>query len=135
MRGQPGAPGGADTLHRNATQTYDALIAAGFTDAWAALHPADLAGGLTWGHDELLADPDTVPVWRIDLVLFRGTRFGATQAEAIDIVQSSRRKDGRWSLQHSYKGKTYFELEQLGAPSRWNTLRALRVLKWWDGRA
>lgn len=57
-------------------------------------------------------------------------------AEAIDIVRSSRREDGRWSLQHSYKGKTYFELERLGAPSRWNTLRALRVLKWWDrGRA
>jgi hypothetical protein len=42
------------------------------------------------------------------------------------------REDGLWSLQHSYKGKTYFELERLGAPSRWNTLRALRVLKWWD---
>jgi hypothetical protein len=53
-------------------------------------------------------------------------------AEAIDIVRSSQREDGRWSLEHSYKGKTYFELERLGAPSRWNTLRALRVLKWWD---
>jgi hypothetical protein len=53
-------------------------------------------------------------------------------AEAIDIVRSSQRKDGRWSLQQSYKGKTYFELERLGAPSRWNTLRALRVLRWWD---
>ncbi len=53
-------------------------------------------------------------------------------AEAIDIVRSGRRKDGRWPLQHSYKGKTYFELERVGAPSRWNTLRALRVLKWWD---
>jgi hypothetical protein len=54
-------------------------------------------------------------------------------AEAIDIVRGSQLKDGRWSLQHSYKGKTYFELECVGAPSRWNTLRALRVLKWWDG--
>jgi hypothetical protein len=53
-------------------------------------------------------------------------------AEAIDIVRSGRREDGTWALQHSYKGKTYFELERLGAPSRWNTLRALRVLKWWD---
>src|SRR5262245_10773701 len=52
--------------------------------------------------------------------------------EAIEIVRNSRREDGRWSLQHSYKGKTYFELERIGAPSRWNTLRALRVLKWWD---
>jgi hypothetical protein len=40
-----------------------------------------------------------------------------------------------WLLQHAYKGKTYFELERLGAPSRWNTLRALRVLKWWDRRS
>jgi hypothetical protein len=53
-------------------------------------------------------------------------------AEAIAIVRGSRREDGRWSLEHSYKGKTFFELERLGAPSRWNTLRALRVLKWWD---
>jgi hypothetical protein len=53
-------------------------------------------------------------------------------AEAIDLVRKGRRADGRWPLQHVYKGRTYFELERLGAPSRWNTLRALRVLKWWD---
>ena len=53
--------------------------------------------------------------------------------EAIDIVRSTRGDDGRWPLQNSYKGKTYFEMERVGAPSRWNTLRALRVLKWWDG--
>src|SRR5207302_500677 len=53
-------------------------------------------------------------------------------ADAIAIVQSSQRADGRWSLQHAYKGKTYFELERPGAASRWNTLRALRVLKWWS---
>jgi hypothetical protein len=52
--------------------------------------------------------------------------------EAIAIVRQARREDGRWSLQHSHKGKTYFGLERLGAPSRWNTLRALRVLEWWD---
>jgi hypothetical protein len=53
--------------------------------------------------------------------------------DAIDIVRSTRNNDGRWPLQNTYKGQTYFELERLGAPSRWNTLRALRVLKWWDG--
>ena len=53
-------------------------------------------------------------------------------AEAIGIVQNTRRDDGRWSLQNCWKGKTYFELERRGAPSRWNTLRALRVLKWWN---
>jgi len=48
--------------------------------------------------------------------------------DAID----SRRRDGTWLLQNVHKGKTYFELEPAGQPSRWNTLRALRVLKWWD---
>ncbi len=56
-------------------------------------------------------------------------------AEAIEIVHSTRRPDGRWSLQNRWKGKTYFELERRAAPSRWNTLRALRVLKWWNGGA
>jgi hypothetical protein len=53
-------------------------------------------------------------------------------AEAIDIVRSRQCEDGRWLLQNVHKGKTYFEMEALGAPSRWNTLRALRVLKWWE---
>jgi hypothetical protein len=54
-------------------------------------------------------------------------------AEAVEIVRSKRGDDGRWRLEYAYKGKTYFEMERVGAPSRWNTLRALRVLKWWDG--
>ncbi len=53
-------------------------------------------------------------------------------AEAIDVVRAKRATDGRWPLQHVYPGKTWFQLERPGAPSRWNTLRALRVLKWWD---
>jgi hypothetical protein len=53
-------------------------------------------------------------------------------AEAIGIVRNSQGADGRWPLQNRYRGKTYFELERLGAPSRWNTLRALRVLQWWE---
>jgi hypothetical protein len=78
------------------------------------------------------------PRWHYD-VLRALDYFQAVQAprdprlaEAIGIVRESRLADGRWTLQHSFRGKTYFELERLGAPSRWNTLRALRVLKWWD---
>jgi hypothetical protein len=54
--------------------------------------------------------------------------------EAIEIVRNKQRDDGRWPLENRYKGKAYFQLERLGAPSRWNTLRALRVLLWWEGR-
>jgi len=52
--------------------------------------------------------------------------------EAIDLVESKRRSDGRWPLQNSYRGKEHFQMELgPGQPSRWNTLRALRVLNWY----
>jgi len=56
-------------------------------------------------------------------------------ADAIDVVRRHRRADGRWPLQNRHPGKVYFEMEGVGGPSRWNTLRALRVLKWWERAA
>jgi hypothetical protein len=53
-------------------------------------------------------------------------------AEAVAVVRSKCRPDGRWPLDHTYPGQVHFDLEQLGSPSRWITLRALRVLRWWD---
>ncbi len=53
-------------------------------------------------------------------------------SDAIALVEEKRRPDGRWNLEHRYSGKVFFEMERLGTPSRWNTLRALRVLKWWN---
>jgi len=81
------------------------------------------------------------PRWHYDILraldYFQAFKAPRDQrlAEAIDIVRSKQCEDGCWPLENSYRGKTYFELEGLGAPSRWNTLRALRVLKWWDGDA
>lgn len=54
-------------------------------------------------------------------------------AEAVEIVRSKRRTDGAWPLQHRHTGDTYFEMEHPREPSRWNTLRALRMLRWWEG--
>lgn len=55
--------------------------------------------------------------------------------EAVALVQSKRRDDGRWPLEHSYPGKVHFAMDAGdGLPSRWNTLRALRVLDWYGGR-
>jgi hypothetical protein len=45
-------------------------------------------------------------------------------------VESAVERDRR--LQNRWKGKMHFELERLGRRSRWNTLRALQVLKWWN---
>jgi hypothetical protein len=54
-------------------------------------------------------------------------------AEAVEVMRSKRQPDGRWPLDRIHPGRVHFDLEGgVGAPSRWNTLRALRVLDWWD---
>ena len=66
-------------------------------------------------------------------------RAGATpdarSAEAIALVESKRGSDGRWLLENQYPGTMPVELDEgVGRPSRWITLRALRVLDWYSAR-
>jgi hypothetical protein len=57
-------------------------------------------------------------------------------AEAVAVLRSKRQPDGRWLLDRIHPGRVHFDLEDgEGTPSRWNTLRALRVLTWWDRTA
>ncbi len=59
-------------------------------------------------------------------------RLGCTDDrvhEAIDLVCSKQTDEGRWLLENSFNGKTWLDVEQKGAPSKWITLRALRVIK------
>jgi hypothetical protein len=56
-------------------------------------------------------------------------------AEAIELVESKRDGDGRWSLETRHSGTMAVEVdEREGQPSRWNSLRALRVLDWYSAR-
>lgn len=80
--------------------------------------------------------------WRYDVLrtldYFR--RSGATpdprMAEAVEMVRSKQQPDGRWLLDRIYPGRVHFDIEgPVGTPSRWNTLRALRILDWWDASA
>jgi hypothetical protein len=53
--------------------------------------------------------------------------------EAIELVRSKQQPDGTWLLENTHPGAVHFPLEEGdGQPSRWNTLRALRVLDWYD---
>jgi len=53
--------------------------------------------------------------------------------EAIELLRSKQQPDGTWLLENTHPGKVHFALEEGdGQPSRWNTLRALRVLQWAD---
>jgi hypothetical protein len=78
--------------------------------------------------------------WRNDVLraldYFRrsGAKPDSRLAEAVEIVRSKRQPDGRWLLDRIHPGRVHFTLEgEVGEPSRWNTLRALRVLDWWEG--
>jgi hypothetical protein len=75
--------------------------------------------------------------WHYDVL--RGLDYlraaGATPddrvAEAIELVRSRRDADGRWPLENPHPGELHFALDEgEGKPSRWNTLRAMRVLRW-----
>ena len=76
--------------------------------------------------------------WHYDVL--RGleyfARVGAPHDErlqdAIQLLRDKRREDGFWPVQQRYSGKVFFHMEKIGSPSRWNTLRALRVLRWWE---
>jgi hypothetical protein len=53
--------------------------------------------------------------------------------EAIQLLRSKQQPDGTWLLENTHPGKVHFTLEDGdGRPSRWNTLRALRVLRWYE---
>jgi hypothetical protein len=55
---------------------------------------------------------------------------------AIELVRSKRQAGGAWLLENSHPGAVHFELEAGdGKPSRWNTLRAMRALRWYDAVA
>ena len=81
--------------------------------------------------------------WRYDVLrgldYFRAsaTLTGAAPdprlGEAIAYVRSRRLGDGTWPLDRKPTGRTWFDVDDgEGKPSRWVTLRALRVLRWWD---
>jgi len=62
-----------------------------------------------------------------------GVRPDERVGEAIGIVEGNRDAEGRWPLQNVHEGEVHLQMEEgEGAPSRWNTLRAMRVLDWFQ---
>ena len=94
----------SDPLHRDRLLSdptaYPYIIRAGFRDTWAALHPFHPAGGLTWGHDEFLANPTELFDRRIDFVFFRGPSFVPVKAEPVDMVLN-RTQPPLWASDHA----------------------------------
>jgi hypothetical protein len=69
--------------------------------------------------------------WHYDILraleYFRGSD-DPRLADARELLEHKRRPDGTWRLENTHPGRVHFHMEEEGGPSRWNTLRALRVL-------
>jgi hypothetical protein len=50
-------------------------------------------------------------------------------SEAVELLLAQQTEPGRWKMAYSYNGKMWTDIEQKGQPSKWVTLRAVRVLK------
>ncbi|MGH9889475.1 MAG: hypothetical protein ACREBE_28340, partial [bacterium] len=69
----------------------------------------------------------------LDYLRAAGVEPDARVDEAVAIVRGRRQVDGRWLLEVRHRDTLYEELAgPVGAPNRWITLRALRVLQWYE---
>jgi hypothetical protein len=79
---------------------------------------------IRWHYDVLRA---------LDYFRLAGNEPDSRMDEAIDLLCSKRHLHGTWLLENTHPGKIHFALEDGdGRPSRWNTLRAMRVLNWYE---
>jgi hypothetical protein len=79
----------------------------------------------TWWHYDVLRG--------LEYLRSTGVTPDERMAEAIELVASKRDGDGRWLLETRYPGVMPIETDEgEGRPSRWNTLLALRVLRWYE---
>ena len=79
----------------------------------------------TWWHYDILRG--------LEYLRRAGVEPDERVAEAIEMVASKRDGDGRWPLEIRHPGEMLIDIDEgEGRPSRWNTLRALRVLNWYS---
>jgi len=95
------------------------------------LYFSDRTGEIINKHFLMLSYPSR---WFYDILraleYFRaaGIVYDERMRSALDVLIKKRRSDGTWPVQAKHSGQVHFDMEKTGRPSRWNTLRALRVL-------
>ena len=93
----------------------------------------------TWQHvDHRMTKLSFPPRWHFDIIrcldyfqeknIIKDTRMN----DAFNLLINKQTTDGIWKLEIKYPAKLFFEMEKVGKESRWNTLRALRIIKWWE---
>ena len=67
----------------------------------------------------------------LDYFQYSKTKWDERMKPAIEVLLKKRNKHFTWNAQAKHPGQIHFEMEKAGRPGRWNTLRALRVLKYY----
>jgi len=65
----------------------------------------------------------------LDFFQYTGIGWDNRMKAAIDVLKSKRNNEGSWNMQAAHPGQVHVNMEKAGKPSRWNTLRVLRVMK------
>ena len=98
------------------------------------LYKSDKTGEIIKKSFTMLSYP---PRWKYDILrafealMNASVPYDERMDDALNVIHSKRRKDGTWPLQAKHQGKVHFDMEKPGQSSRWNTLRVLRVLKYY----
>ena len=99
------------------------------------LYKSDKSGKIVHPQMVKLAFP---PRWHYDILRCldyfqdKGIKKEKRMVDAVCLLKEKQTKDGFWKLETKYRAKVFFDMEKVGKASRWNTLRVLRVLKWWN---
>ncbi len=76
--------------------------------------------------------------WKYDILRsmayfrYSETPWDERMSSAMDVILKKRNKNQTWNVQAKYPGAVHFEMEKAGKQSRWNTLRVLRILKYYS---
>jgi hypothetical protein len=93
----------------------------------------DRKGGSSWTRFSFPTRWHYDVLWGLDYLRKAGAGPDERAAEAIDLVAKRQHQNGRWPLAKPHAGTVHFDMEgDRGTASRWNTLRALRVLNWYS---
>lgn len=65
----------------------------------------------------------------MDFFQYAGVEWDSRMKAAIDVLKTKRNNEGTWNMQAAHSGQVHVKMEKTGKPSRWNTLRVLRVMK------
>ena len=65
----------------------------------------------------------------MDFFQYAGIGWDNRMQAAIDVLKTKRNKEGSWNMQAAHPGQVHVSMEKAGKPSRWNTLKVLRVMK------